>query len=407
MNILYHHRTRGRGAEGVHITGVFEAFKSLNHDVTLLSFPGSDPDITKSVSPSLKKKEEKKSLFAKMAELTKKMPQFVFELFEIGYNALAFYRIHKANKLNNIEFIYERYSLFTFAGLFYAKLTKKPFILEINDSAIVERVRPLKLNWIAKKIEKYVFENATGLVFISSEFQRVATNEYKNIASSIVSPNAANIAHFQHDLITIEDAKEKLGIDKNKVVVGYTGAFVHWHGIDWFVTEMVEKLVHNPDLVLLLIGDGVAYESIEDLVDRHNLSDQIILTGRLAHTEIASYMCAMDFGILPDSNSYGSPMKLFEFMAMNKAMIVPNYPPIDEVIDDCQTGWLFPMGNKQACVNRVLSLYKDKDELARVGDNARQYILNERQWTNNAQDLLDLADKELGYTLNISSKKGK
>lgn len=399
MNILYHHRTRGRGAEGVHITGICEAFKTLKHKVILLSFPGSDPDITKSVSPSLNKKEEKKSFFAKIAELTKLMPQFVFELFEIGYNALAFHRINKACKEHDIEFIYERYSLFTFAGLFYAKITKKPFLIEVNDSVLVERVRPLKLNWIAKKIEKLVFEKATGIVFISSEFQRVATNAYPKIAKSIVSPNAANIEHFQHDLMSADEAKEKLGINKNKVVLGYTGAFVHWHGIDWFVADIVEKLHEHPDLVLLLIGDGVAYDPIVELVKKHDLSDQIILTGRLAHTEIAAYMCAMDFGILPDSNSYGSPMKLFEFMAMNKAMVLPDFSPITEVIENEKTGWLFGNGNKQMCVDKVLSLYQDKEQLARVGSNARDYIINERQWTHNAQDVLDLANREIGNSL--------
>lgn len=393
MNILYHHRTRGRGAEGVHISGICDALKALKHNVTLLSFPGSEPDLTKSDSPSLSKKVTKKSPFAKLAELTKNMPQFVFELFEIGYNALAFHRMHKACKANNIEFIYERYSLFTFAGLIYAKLTKKPFIIEVNDSAIVHRVRPLKLTFLAKLIEKFVFENATGIVFISSEFQKVATKAYKNIASSIVCPNAANIEHFKHDLVSYEDAKQKLNISSEKVVLGYTGAFVHWHGIDWFVEEIIGKLRDHPNLVLLLIGDGVAYDSILDLVKQHDISDQVILTGRIAHTELSVYMSAMDFGILPDSNTYGSPMKLFEFMAMGKAMVLPDFSPITEVVEQDKTGWIFPNGDKKQCIDTVLSLYKDQDALKRVGQNAREYIINERQWTHNARDFLALAEE--------------
>lgn len=391
MKILYHHRTRGRGAEGVHITGICDALGKLGHDVSLLSFPGSEPDLSKSDSPSLTKKENKKSFFAKLAEATKLMPQFVFELFEIGYNALAYKRLSDASKEKNPDFIYERYSLFTFAGLMYAKRNKLPFVIEVNDSALVERVRPLKLKWFAKKIEKYVFERADGIVFISSEFQKLASKEYKNISKSIVSPNAANIEHFKHDLLSNSEAKDKLEISQDKTIVGYTGAFVHWHGIDWFVEEIIDKLHDHPNLVLLLIGDGVAYEPIKAMVEKHNLSDQVILTGRIAHTELSAYMSAMDFGILPDSNTYGSPMKLFEFMAMGKAMVLPNFTPITEVVADDQTGWLFGTGNKQMCVNKVLSLYQDKEELARVGANAREYIVNERQWTNNAEDLLNLA----------------
>jgi glycosyltransferase involved in cell wall biosynthesis len=391
MKIIYHHRTRGRGAEGVHITGICDALQSLGHDVSLLSFPGSEPDITKSDSPSLNKKVKNKSFFGKLAEITKKMPQFVFELFEIGYNALAYKRLYDKNKEVNADFVYERYSLFTFAGLLFARSKKLPIVIEVNDSALVERVRPLKLKWLAEKIEKYVFKRADGLVFISSEFMKIAKAKYGNIAPSIVSPNAANIDHFKHDEISNEKAKSLLDIDSEKVVIGYTGAFVHWHGIDWFVEEIVGKLKDHPNLILLLIGDGVAFEPIKKLVEKNNASDQVILTGRLAHTELSSYMSAMDFGILPDSNIYGSPMKLFEFMAMNKAMVLPDFSPIAEVVNDKETGWLFEKGNKKQCVETVLSLYENKEELKRVGDNARNFIVKERQWKNNALDLLELA----------------
>lgn len=391
MKIIYHHRTRGRGAEGVHITGVCDALTTLGHDVSLLSFPGSEPDITKSDSPSLNKRVKKKSFFAKVAEMTKIMPQFVFEILELGYNGLAYKRLCDKNKEVGAEFVYERYSLFTFAGLLFAKSKKLPFIIEVNDSALVERVRPLKLSWLAKKIEKYVFQRADGIVFISTEFQKIATNSYGKIAPSIISPNAANIAHFKHDAMSNEDAKAKLGIDKNKIVAGYTGAFVHWHGIDWFIEEIISELKSHPDLTLLLIGDGVAFEPISELVKAHNLSEQVILTGRIAHTELSTYMSAMDFGILPDSNIYGSPMKLFEFMAMGKAMVLPSFTPITDVVENNKTGWIFEAKDRKACVKKVLEIYQNKEEIKQVGENARNYIVNERQWTHNAKDLLALA----------------
>ena len=51
MNILYHHRTQGRGAEGVHIMSIVNALESLGHDVTLLSPPGIDPRSTAGNAP--------------------------------------------------------------------------------------------------------------------------------------------------------------------------------------------------------------------------------------------------------------------------------------------------------------------------------------------------------------------
>jgi hypothetical protein len=44
MRILYHHRTRGRHVEGVHIRGIVQALRALGNDVSIMSFPGADPE---------------------------------------------------------------------------------------------------------------------------------------------------------------------------------------------------------------------------------------------------------------------------------------------------------------------------------------------------------------------------
>ena len=44
MNILFHHRTRGKGAEGVHIRGVTKGLRDLGHTVNILSLPGAEPE---------------------------------------------------------------------------------------------------------------------------------------------------------------------------------------------------------------------------------------------------------------------------------------------------------------------------------------------------------------------------
>ena len=392
MNILFHHRTRGLGAEGVHITGVYEAFKKLGCNTTMLSFPGADPDINKANSPSNGQIKTKGFNPLKMAaNFTRKLPQVIFELCEIGYNLLATPRLHLNIKRTSTDVVYERYSLFMFAGVLLKKITGITVIIEVNDSALVQRVRPLKLKFIAKKIEKMVFENVDGIVFISSYFRNLAAKEYGEqiLSKSCVSPNAVNLDHFKPDEKTRAAVKAELGLS-DKTVVGYVGAFVAWHGIDWFVKEISPSLKNRPDLVLLLVGDGVAYKEIELCIKSENVSDQVILTGRLPHKAVSRYIQAMDVGILPDSNHYGSPMKLFEFMAMGVGMVSPNFDPISEVVNDNKSGWLFPAGDHQACINKLLEISKNNEMLRAVGIEARNYIIKERQWTHNANMALKL-----------------
>ena len=87
MNILYHFRTQGTGAEGVHIAGIANAFERLGHRVIFSSPTGIDPRTTAGANPFAEKK--RRSFLARLAAHA---PAFVFELLEIAYNAAAYVR---------------------------------------------------------------------------------------------------------------------------------------------------------------------------------------------------------------------------------------------------------------------------------------------------------------------------
>ena len=127
-----------------------------------------------------------------------------------------------------------------------------------------------------------------------------------------------------------------------------------------------------PQLALVFVGDGLTLPAVRALVVERGLSDRVLLPGRVAHDEIASWIACMDYAVLPNSNHYGSPMKLFELMGMGVAVVAPDYAPVAEVIGDGDTGWLFPRGETAACVQRVLELAMREDERRRVGAAARR-----------------------------------
>lgn len=392
MDVLYHHRTRGKGAEGAHIKGIVTAFRDMGHQVTLTSIHNVDP--TKlTAKHQVQTETSRKSLKSHIFELTKHMPEFVFEMLEILYNLIALRQIRNEVKKKRPTIIYERYSLFMFASVWYAKKKNIPIILEVNDSALVERVRQLLFKRLACKIEKWIFQNVTGLVFISRFFEDLAKKHYQQIAPSVVSPNAADKNVFDPTKYDGEEAKAKYNLS-GKTVCGFAGAFHHWHGIDWFVEEVVDELKSHPDIALLLVGDGPKHQLIASFVAKRNMTDRIVMPGRIEHDDIPEAIAAMDFGIIPDSNDYGSPMKLFEFMAMGKGMIVPDFDPIKEVVIDNQNSWLFEKRNKAKCISRFFEVARDKQLINRVGANAIKYIANSRQWRHNVEEIIKLASNK-------------
>ena len=381
MKVLYHHRTRGREVEGVHIRGIVHALRALGHEVKVLSFPGADPEQEPVAATPGRR--------GRLASLVTRLPGVVFELFELAYNALSLPRMWLALRRERPDFIYERYSLFLWATVWLARRRKLPLILEINDSALVERVRPLRLKSLARHIEGWCLRHASGLVFISTYFRDQATSAYHDIAPSVISPNAADLQRFDPARFDVARLRAERGLG-GRVVCGHIGAFAHWHGVDGFVERIAARLAEAPLLTLLLVGDGRTLPAVRELVAARGLETQILLPGRVPHEDIASWIACMDYAVLPDSNQYGSPMKLFEFMAMGVAVVAPDYAPVAEVIDDARTGWLFPRGDIDACVARVIALASEPDARQRIGAAAREYIARHRQWRNNAEQLLGL-----------------
>ncbi|MEO6925815.1 MAG: glycosyltransferase family 4 protein [Rhodanobacter sp.] len=381
MRILYHHRTRGRHVEGVHIRGIVEALRELGHDVSVMSFPGADPEHETAV--------QNPSGSGGLAGLVTRLPGVVFELFELAYNLVTWLRMSTAIRQRQPQLIYERYSLFLFATVWLARRNEIPIILEINDSALVKRVRPLWLRSLARRIEGWCMRRCTGLVFISTYFQQQAQAAHGEIARSVVSPNAADLGRFDPARFDIPQLRAKRGLD-GRVVCGHIGVFAVWHGMDVFMDAITARLVEAPDLTLLLVGDGRTLPAIRAMVHERGLSDRVLLPGRVSHDDIPAWIACMDYAVLPDSNEYGSPMKLFEFMAMGVAMVAPDYAPIAEVVDDGRTGWLFPRRQIEACVQRVIELASQAGERLRVGNAARECIVREHQWRNNAEQLLSL-----------------
>lgn len=388
--VLYHHRTQGKAVEGVHIRGIADALKAEGVAVDVISLPGADPySSPKAMSPTQQARPWMKWVT--------KLPEPFFELAELAYNLVAGWRIRQyLNAHRDVELIYERYSLFMFITVLIARARGIPIILEINDSAMVYRVRPLFFLRLAKWIEGWVVRHATGLVFVSGVFRDRLLKAHGTMAPAIVTPNAANIDKFSFTQQQRDDARAHWKLEGH-VVCGYLGAFVPWHAIDQFVYRIADRLKAAPHLRLLLVGDGATFDEVRRRVAEAGLSDQVVMTGRVAHDQVPGLLAAMDMAVLPSAGDYTSPVKLFEFMACGIAPIAPDFEPIQEVVEAGRTGWMFKAGDLEQAVQMVLQHSQDVATLKQVGAAARQYVAENRQWRHNILQLLEFRKSLVGH----------
>jgi glycosyltransferase involved in cell wall biosynthesis len=99
----------------------------------------------------------------------------------------------------------------------------------------------------------------------------------------------------------------------------------------------------------------------------------------------------MDVTIQPGATPYASPIKLFEYMAMGRAILAVAQPNIEEVLRDGENALLFPASDQPAFSKALARLIEDAGLRTRLGQAALETVRSRQLfWEANAKRVLDL-----------------
>ena len=154
-----------------------------------------------------------------------------------------------------------------------------------------------------------------------------------------------------------------------------------------FLADQGERL----NLHLLIVGDGPSRSDLETLAAAKNVSHRFTITGVVERDAIADYIAAFDVALLPGINDYASPLKLFEYMYLGKAIVAPNQPNIREILTDERDSLLFDPSDPSALTAITQRLSEDCVLRSRIGSGARA-TLDEKglYWAANATTVIEL-----------------
>jgi len=387
LNILYHHRTMGRGAEGSHIAHIVKAFKAAGHNVTVVSPPGVDPLKSIGAKPLDKTDEKVQGVTILWRFISRHAPQFFFEILEVGYNFQAIPRLGRIIREKKIDCIYERSAFFLFSGAFASQRHSIPLIVEANEAVGIERARKLFLVWLASRCERYTMKRADTVFTVSSYLAGMLSRHAGSTSRIVVMPNAIDPERFSQP-VNGAAIRKRLGIT-GKTVLGFAGWFDWWDRLDLLI-ELQAELVElgYTDVVTLLVGHGTMVGELQDQVVAHGISDNVFFTGPVEKSDVLDYIDALDIGVLPHSNEFGSPMVLFEMMALGKCVVAPDVAPITDVVEDGVNGVIFPCLDKEALKMKIIALLKDKPNQEKIGRQARERVMRNNTWEKNAERIL-------------------
>jgi len=320
---------------------------------------------------------------------------FFDEIQMMDYHFRLIKKLKKCLKGIQIGIIYQRHSIFNASGVILSKILKVPLILEVNNSEVWAKKKWSRLIFenLATRIEKFAFEKADIISVVSEvtkdQIIKIGANEKK----IVVNPNGVDPAKFSPD-INGNEIRIKYKLDEF-FVVGFIGTFSRWHGVETLFDAAVIVLSKNDKIRFLLIGDGNLKSNLELKTEQLNLKDKIIFTGIVPHDKAPEYLAACDILVSPHlgfetgERFFGSPTKLFEYMAMGKPIIASELEQIGKIIKNEFNGLKFKPGNSQELSELILRLYEDRELCRRLGQQAREDVIKNFTWEKNARRVLE------------------
>jgi glycosyltransferase involved in cell wall biosynthesis len=384
MQVIYHHRTMGRGSQGIHICNLVEALEAAGNQVTILSPPGVDPRRTAGSMPLLRSTDGAKGFQRIWQYVSCGCHQLVFEICELLYNLILPFRLIPVLWRQSDAVFYERHAYFMFAGVLLAKLHGRTILLEVNELAGFKRARGLVMERLTRRIDSLLFSLADHVLCVSSALAAEVERRGAKRGRVHIVPNAVDPRHFQSAAGLRESLRKRLQLS-DSIVIGHVGLFTAWDRLDMLVEVVKGIRESHSEVKLLLLGDGPEMDRVKQVARKLGMKGALVVPGAVSRNEVPAYIDAMDICVLPDSNAFGSPIALFEFMAMGKPSVVPDLKPMRDVIDHDLTGIIFPRGDYNALQRDLLRLVEDPELRNRIGLRAQSVTLERHTWASNAR----------------------
>ena len=203
----------------------------------------------------------------------------------------------------------------------------------------------------------------------------------------VVIPNAVDVERFR-PIPRSDQLAARLGIGPDELVVGYISTLTAYEGISYLIEATAALRARGRRLRLLLVGDGRDREALVELAHRLGLDDgTLVMPGRVPHDDVQAWYSIIDVFVVPRTadrvSALVTPLKPFEAMAMERALVVSDVPPLREIVTPGETGLVFRPQDAGHLAEVIEGALDDPELRARLGRHAREWVASSRTWAHN------------------------
>lgn len=319
-----------------------------------------------------------------------------------------------------IAFLYQRLSIGNYSGVTLSRRFNVPLVVEYNGSEV----------WVAQKwgnglrfpntalaAEWQTLRHAHLIVTISDVLRDELVSNGVEPGRIVTYPNCIDPVIFDPDSHTPKakaTVRVREGIPEDACVCTFVGTFGAWHGAEVFATAIRKLCTERPDVVVekklrfLFVGDGLRMKEVRQILDTPECEPFVRFSGLVPQPEAPGYLAMSDILVSPHvpnadgTRFFGSPTKLFEYMAMGKAILASDLEQIGEVLTPRTTlsevavgtghenalALLVEPGNADELALGLIALASDVALRAQLGKNARREALMRYTWKSHVEAIL-------------------
>ena len=289
------------------------------------------------------------------------------------------------------------------SGLIIARCRRVPFVFEVRD------LWPESLQAVGVADESSVMvrtlKGIAGLLYREADHIVVVTHSFKKYLEEEWGVPAEKISVVRngvdHNLFFPTEPDENIVREfelRGKFVVSYTGTVGNAHGLDTLVTVAEMLSISDPDVLLLVIGDGAEKETFQRLISEKGLRNLRLLPGqpreRIPALLAASHACLV---LLKKNNLFKTvlPTKMMEYMSSGRPVISNVEGEAADLLTDASGGICVAPQDPEALWKAIREI-RAKPELCEIlGRNGRAFVLSSLTRERTAEEYLKVLRRVL------------
>lgn len=327
------------------------------------------------------------SLFKKLKQVFKKQLPFFYH--SLVLNRLFSFQNQQIELLKNKKYdlVIEFYSLGSEIGPKLKQLSGSKYLMIYDCPVLLQFKEMYHTSTIYdNKVAKAQLNSVEAADYVLCYSESVKKHIQKN------SPSQKNF--FILPSIVWKDVVVKEKIATNDIVIGFVGSFLIWHKIPLLLKAFELIASEYSNAKLLLVGYGEEWNYVNELREKSIYKERIQLTGFVSEQELVEYKNTFSIGIMPGSNWYGSPLKLFEYAQSMIPIIAPSSPVVKDLFRDKEAVlFIDEQDELNSIVSNIKLLIEDKALAKKIAQNAFNLLNGEYSKENHMNKFITLVKK--------------